>query len=69
MSASSTPDWVALQRSLRQARAAARAERRLHGRVLPQTLMRLDEELARAQTALAIDDARKAAGRTDRNAA
>lgn len=51
-------DWSALADELRAARVLARADRRSFGHVLPATKSRLHLAIARATTALAIDDAR-----------
>jgi hypothetical protein len=46
-------------KELTTVRAAARAEKRLHGHVLPQTAKRLNDALALAQAYLLVDDARE----------
>ena len=55
MSVRQTPDWDAIRRELILARKAMRFERR-GGRISTATALRFSEVMARAKTALVIDD-------------
>lgn len=50
--------WAELANELRAVRNMMRNERKLHGRVLPETALRFVEAMARAETFIVIDDAK-----------
>lgn len=64
MSAQHTPGptWDACAIELLKAHSAARAERKLHGHVLPKTTRRINELTAQAQAAITIAAIAKATG-------
>lgn len=58
---SAAPNWHAMSRRLELLRDCARAEKKAHGHVLPQTAQAMVEALAATEAAIVIDDAKEQA--------